>query len=90
MFDTQDPITSTLLTQIELGKLNNEKQIKKQLETTPSIKDLKIAKQLKRLRDFNQKRMDDDDDNNNQDNGFGPLPPLPLPPPFDLPPYNPP
>ena len=34
--------------------------------------------------------MDDDDDNNNQDNGFGPLPPLPLPPPFDLPPYNPP
>ena len=42
-FDTQNAIFSTLLSQIELGKLNNEKQIKKQLETAPSIKDLKIA-----------------------------------------------
>ena len=38
MFDTQDPITGTLLTQIESVKLNNEKQIKKRLEAAPSIK----------------------------------------------------
>ena len=51
--DTQNPIIGTLLTQIELGKLNNQKQIKKQLETTPSMKDLKIEEHLKRSRDFN-------------------------------------
>ena len=49
-FDTQNPIISTLLTQIESGKLNNEKKIKKRLETAPSIQDLKIAEQLKRLK----------------------------------------
>ena len=36
-----------LLTQIEAGKLNSEKQIIKQLETAPSIKDVKIAERLK-------------------------------------------
>ena len=50
---------------------------------------MKIAKQLKRLRDFNQKRMDNDDINNN-DGSFGPLPSLSLSPPFGLPLYNPP
>ena len=57
------------MTQIELGKLNNEKQIKKQLETAPPIKDSKIAEYLKRLKDFHQKRTNDDDNNNNDD-GF--------------------
>ena len=42
-FDSQNPIIGTLLTQIEAGKLNQEKQVKKQLEIAPSIKDLKIA-----------------------------------------------
>ena len=41
-----------LLTQIEAGKLNQEKQIKKQLATAPSIKDLKIVGQVRGLRDF--------------------------------------
>ena len=41
--DTQNLTIGTLLTQIESSKLNNEKQIKKQLETAPSIKDLKTA-----------------------------------------------
>ena len=50
---------------------------------------MKIAKQLKRLRDFNQKRTDDDDINNNDD-GFRPLLSLSLSPPFGLPLYNPP
>ena len=40
-FDTQHPLIGTLLTQIETGKSNHGKQIKKQLETAPSIKDLK-------------------------------------------------
>ena len=37
-FDTHIPISGTLLTQIEAGKLNQEIKIKKQLETAPSIK----------------------------------------------------
>ena len=45
-FDTQNTITGTLLTQIEAAKLNQEKQIKKQLETALSVKDLKITEQL--------------------------------------------
>ena len=65
---------------------------KKQLEAEPSIKDLKIAEQLKRLRDFNQERVDDNDDDAKSDVGsFGrnPLSPQP-PPPFDLQLYQPP
>ena len=54
-FDIQNPIIGTLLTQIEAGKLNQEK-IKKQLETARSIKDLKIVEWLKGFRDFNQWR----------------------------------
>ena len=50
---------------------------------------MKIAEELKRLGDFNQKRMDDDD-NNDDGNGFGPPLFLSLPPPFGLPLYNPP
>ena len=53
--NTQNFIIGTLLTQFKSSKLNNEKQITEQLEAAPSIKDLKIAEQLKRLRDFNQK-----------------------------------
>ena len=45
-FDTQNIIIGTLLTQIELGKLKNEKKKKnrneKHLETATSIKDLKL------------------------------------------------
>ena len=52
-FDTQNSIIVTLVTQIEAGKLNQEKQIKKQLKVAPSKKDLKIAEQLKGLGEFN-------------------------------------
>ena len=52
-FDTQSPTIGTLLTQIESGKLTNEKLIKKQSEAAPSITGLKIVEQLKRSRDFN-------------------------------------
>ena len=47
-FDTQNPVIDTPLSQIKWSKLNNEKQIKKQLKTAPSIKDLKTAEQSKR------------------------------------------
>ena len=43
-FDAQNLIIGALLTQIESGKLNDEKQTKKQLEAAPFIKDLKNAK----------------------------------------------
>ena len=36
-FDTQNPLIDMLLTQIKAGKLNQEKQIEKQLETASSI-----------------------------------------------------
>ena len=88
-FDTQNHIAGTLLTQMQAGKLNQEKQIKKQLETTPSIKDLKIAEQLKGLRDFNRRTVEDDDNNNGDNDGNGPRPPrTPPPPPYDFPLYN--
>ena len=57
---------------------------------------MKIAEQLKRLRDFNRKRVDDYDDNNNNgnnnnnDNGFRRPTSPPLPPGFGLFLYNPP
>ena len=90
-FDTQNPITDALLTQIEACKLNQEKQIKKQLATAPSIKDLKIAGQLRGLRDFNRRRVDDDanDDDNDENDGNGStLPRTPTPAPYDIPLYN--
>ena len=69
-FDTQNLIIGALLTQIESGKLNDEKQTKKQLEAAPFIKDLKNAKQLKRLRDLNKKRTDDDNNDDDDAGGF--------------------
>ena len=48
--DTQIPRIGTLLTQIKTGKLNQQNKLKRQLEAPPSIKDLKIAEHLKRLK----------------------------------------
>ena len=45
-FDTQNPVISSLLTQIEIGKKQKEKEIKKQVASAPSVQDLKIAKHL--------------------------------------------
>ena len=90
-FDTQNPTIGTLLTQIDASKLNQEKQIKKQLETSPSIKDLKIAKLLKGLRNFNRRRVDDNDNNDDKDDddGHGPRPPrTPPSPPYHFLLYN--
>ena len=42
-FDTEKVIIGTLLTQIELGKLNHEKQMKKQLETGRMMKMMVIT-----------------------------------------------
>ena len=81
-FDTQNLIIGTLSTQIEAGKLSQEKQVKKQLESAPSIKDLKVAERLKGLRDFNQKKIDDDDNDNNGNDSRPPG--TPPPPPYDF------
>ena len=45
-FDTQNQVISSLLTQIEIGKKQKEKEIKKQVASAPSVQDLKIAKRL--------------------------------------------
>ena len=91
-FDTHNLVISLLLTQIEIGKNQNEKEIKKQLATATSMKDLKIAKHLQQLSQFNRNRPlgsgDDDDDDGDDDNNDGRLPTLPLPPPPPPPPYN--
>ena len=47
-FDIQNPIIGTLLTQIEAGKLNQEK-IKKQLETARSYKGFENCRAIKRI-----------------------------------------
>ena len=90
-FDTQNVVISLLLTQIEIGKNQNEKEIKKQLATATSMKDLKIAKHLQQLSQFNRNRplgSGDDDDDGDDDNNDGRLPTLPLPPSPPPPPYN--
>ena len=91
-FDTKNLIISLLLTQIEIGKNQNKKEIKKQLATATSMKDLKIAKYLQKLSQFNRNRplgsSDDDDDDGDDDNNDGRLPTLPLPPLPPPPPYN--
>ena len=55
-FDTQNPIISSLLTQIEIRKKQKEKDVLKKLATAPSMKDLTIAEHLQRLSQFNRNR----------------------------------
>ena len=56
--------------------------IENQLKSAPSIKDLPIAKQLARLKQYSRKNNDDSDDDDNND-------PPPRPCSFNLPPYYP-
>ena len=89
--DTQNSVISLLLTQIEIGKKQKEKEIKKQKATAPSMKDLAIAERLQQLSQCNRNRLldgsggsdDDDDDGNGR-----PPPPTQQqlsPPPYDFP-----
>ena len=64
--------------QIQSGK-TNEKSIERRLKGVPSVKDLNIAEQLERLKQFNRKNNNDDDDDS--------PPPTPN---FDPTPYYPP
>ena len=88
-FDTQNPVISSLLTQIEIGKKQKEKEIKKQVASAPSVQDLKITKHLQWLSQFNRNIPldgNDDDDDNDSNNGRLPTePPLPPPPPYNFP-----
>ena len=82
-FDTQNLVTRSLLTQIEIGNKQKDKEIKKQLASVPSVQDLKIAEHLQRLSQFNRNRPldgNDDDDDNGSNNGRLPTQ-LPLSPP---------
>ena len=77
-FETKSPIIRTLLTQIESGKIKNEKAIENQLKKAPSVKDLIIAEWLEQLGESNSKNSNDDDDS--------PPPPSFVPPPYYPPP----
>ena len=44
-----------------------EKTIEKQLRGAPTIKDLKIAERLERLKQYNRRNNNDDDDNDDDD-----------------------
>lgn len=68
-FDTQNPVISLQLTQIEIGKKQKEKEIKKQLASAPSVLDLKITGRLQRLSQFDRNRPRDANDGNDDDNG---------------------
>ena len=86
-FDTQNPIIGSLLTQIQTGKLTDQK-INDFPRKILSVIDLEIAKKLKNLKDFNTRNDDDDDDDDNNNNPFSnPLQPLDD---FDLSLYYPP
>ena len=68
-FDVQNPIISSLATQVR----NNEKAIFEQIKKAPSTKDVTISKRLEKLKKFNKKNNNDDDDD---DDGNGDLPRL--------------
>lgn len=68
-FDTQNPVISLQLTQIEIGKKQKEKEIKKQLASAPSVLDLKITGRLQRLSQFDRNRPLDANDGDDDDNG---------------------
>ena len=74
-FDTQNPIISRLLIEIQSGKTKSEKAIENQLKGAPSIKDLQIAEQLERLKQYNKSNNNDDNDDGDDD-----APPPPAPP----------
>ena len=88
-FDTQNPVISLQLAQIEIGKKQKEKEIKKQLATARSMKDLTIAERLQQLSQCNRNRLLDGSGGNDDDDGNGrPPPPAQqqlLPPPYDFP-----
>ena len=70
-FDTQNPVISLQLTQIEIGKKQKEKEIKKQLATARSMKDLTIAERLQQLSQCNRNRLLDGSGGSDDDDGNG-------------------
>ena len=86
-FDTQNSVISSLLTQIEIGKKQKEKEIKKQKATAPSMKDLTIVKRLQQLSQCNRNRLLDGSGGSNDDDGNG-RPPPPTQQQLSPPPYN--
>ena len=64
-FHTQNPITGMLLTKIQSGKIKTEKAIENLLKEAPSVKDLQIAEQLERLKQYKKRNNNDDNDDDN-------------------------
>ena len=67
-FHTQNPITGMLLTKIQSGKIKTEKAIENLLKEAPSVKDLQIAEQLERLKQYKKRNNNDDNDDDDDDN----------------------
>ena len=82
-FDTQNPITFTLLSKISSGKLTDE-SVKKLLNKAPNIKDIESNQKLKSLKLFNKNFLDDCDNGSNC-RLPPPLSTIPSPPPPPLP-----
>ena len=55
-FDTQNPITCTLLSKVESGKLADE-SVEKLLNKAPNIKDIESNQKVKSLKLFNKKNF---------------------------------
>ena len=71
-FDTQNPIISSLLTQIEISKKQKEKRIEKNWQ-------VHLAEWLQQLSKFNRNRRVDNNNNNDDDDNCGIHPPPPPP-----------
>ena len=61
--------------EIQSGKTKSEKAIENQLKGAPSIKDLQIAEQLERLKQYNKSNNNDDNDDGDDDTPPPPAPP---------------
>ena len=72
-FDVQNPVVGLLITQVADNK-KKEKEILRELDQAPSIKDLDIEKRFRDLKNFNEGRNNDDDDDDDDDDNIGQLP----------------
>ena len=71
-FDTQNPIISSLLIQIEISEKQKEKRIEKNWQ-------VHLAEWLQQLSKFNRNRPVDNNNNNDDDDNYGMHPPPPPP-----------
>ena len=68
-FDVQNPITGSLLCEVESAKLTDS-DVRTFLGKTPEIRDIELQERLKKLQNNNNDN-NNDGDNDNNDNGGG-------------------